>query len=158
MRPATRVVYYGWLGVFGEDLLSYTKPIPRQGTHTKPFWEGARAGKLMLPKCEDCGRVHWYPRHICPNCHSTNLSWIEASGEGTIYTYAVQHLTFGPWKEEAPYVTAYIDLKEGERMLTVLRGVDPEKPEEIKIGARVQVEFEPADDDTHIPFFRVVEE
>ena len=42
-------------------------------------------------------------------------------------------LAFGPWAEEAPYVTAYIDLKEGDRMLSVLRGVDPQKPEEIKI-------------------------
>ena len=43
-------------------------------------------------------------------------------------------------------------------MVTVLRGVDPEKPEDIKIGAPVKVEFEQADDDTHIPFWRVVEE
>ena len=43
-------------------------------------------------------------------------------------------------------------------MLTVLRGVDPEKPEDIKIGAKVVVEFEQADDSTHIPFWRVVEE
>ena len=131
--------------------------IPKRGVHTEPFWDGAKAGKLMLPHCQECNRVHWYPRHICPSCHSMNLSWIEASGEGTIYAYAVQHLSFGPWKEAAPYVTAYIDLKEGDRMLTVLRGVDPEKPEDIRIGATVQVEFEPASDDTHIPFFRIVE-
>ena len=82
---------------------------------------------------------------------------MEASGEGTIHTYAVQHLAFGPWAQEAPYVTAYIDLKEGDRMLTVLRGVDPEKPEEIRIGAPVKVEFEPGNEDVHIPFWRVVE-
>ncbi len=87
-----------------------------------------------------------------------NLEWIEASGEGTVHTYAVQHLAFGPWAAEAPYVTAYIDLNEGDRMLTVLKGVDPGKPEEIKIGTRVKVEFEKASDDIHIPFWRVVEE
>jgi uncharacterized OB-fold protein len=86
-----------------------------------------------------------------------NLEWIEASGEGTVHTFAVQHLVFGPWSEEAPFVTAYIDLKEGDRMLTVLRGVDPEKPEEIKVGAKVKVEFEQANDDTFIPYWRVVE-
>ena len=138
--------------------MAYDKPIPTQGIHTKPFWEGAAEGRLMLPSCQDCNRVHWYPRYICPSCHSMNLEWIEASGEGTIYTYAVQHMAFGPWEGEAPYVTAYIDLKEGDRMLTVLRGVDPNKPEEIRIGARVKVEFEKANDDTHIPFWRVVGE
>ena len=138
--------------------MAYDKPIPTQGIHTKPFWDGAKEGRLMLPRCEDCNRVHWYPRHICPFCHSTNLGWMQASGEGTIHTYAVQHLAFGPWAEEAPYVTAYIDLKEGDRMLTVLRGVDATKPEDIKIGQKVRVEFEQADEETHIPFWRVVEE
>lgn len=137
--------------------MSYTTPIPRQGTHTRPFWQGAKEGKLMLPKCEDCGQVHWYPRHICPHCHSMNLTWVEGSGEGTIYTYAVQHMVFGKWAEQAPFVTAYIDLKEGDRMLTVLRGVDPQKPEEIQIGAAVRVEFEQADDETFVPYWRVVE-
>ena len=106
-------------------ILAYSKPIPKPGLHTRPFWEGAKNGKLMLPKCDDCSHVHWYPRHICPHCHSTNLSWVEASGKGTIHTFAVQHMAFGPWAEDAPFVTAYIDLQEGDRMLTVLRGVDP---------------------------------
>ena len=135
--------------------MSYSTPIPKQGTHTKPFWAGAKEGKLMLPRCKDCGTVHWYPRHICPSCHSMNLEWIEGSGKGTIYTYAVQHLVFGPWHEKAPFVTAYIDVEEGGRMLTVLRGVDPEKPEEIAIGATVTVEFEQADDESFIPYWRV---
>ncbi|MCB1739851.1 MAG: Zn-ribbon domain-containing OB-fold protein [Gammaproteobacteria bacterium] len=138
--------------------MAYNKPIPKQGQHTKPFWDGAKAGKLMLPRCTSCNRVHWYPRLICPFCHSTDLEWIEGSGEGRIHTYAVQHRAAGGWAEEAPFVTAYIDLKEGDRMLTVLRGVDPQKPESIRIGAPVRVEFEPADEDTYIPFWRVVED
>ncbi|MCP5181872.1 MAG: Zn-ribbon domain-containing OB-fold protein [Pseudomonadales bacterium] len=137
--------------------MSYDKPIPPKGTHTRPFWEGTKTGKLMLPRCRDCNRVHWYPRHLCPFCHSRNLEWVQGSGEGTIHTFAVQHLAFGPWAKEAPFVTAYIDLKEGDRMLTVLRGVDPNKPESIPVGAPVRVEFEQADDDTFIPFWRVVE-
>jgi uncharacterized OB-fold protein len=74
-----------------------------------------------------------------------------------LHTFAVQHRAFGGWAEEAPFVTAYIDLNEGDRMLTVLRGVDPKKPEQIRIGSRVKVEFEQANDDIHIPFWRVVE-
>ncbi len=68
----------------------------------------------------------------------------------------MQHRAFGGWAAETPFVTAYIDLNEGDRMLTVLRGVDPTKPEEITIGAKVRVEFEPASEDVHIPFWRVV--
>ncbi len=55
-------------------------------------------------------------------------------------------------------MTAYIDLDEGDRMVTVLRGVDASDPVSIKIGSRVKVEFERASDDIYIPFFRVMEE
>jgi hypothetical protein len=43
-------------------------------------------------------------------------------------------------------------------MFTVLRGVDAENPETIRIGAKVVVEFEQASDDVHIPFWRMVDE
>src|SRR5439155_12987553 len=101
--------------------MPYNKPIPEPSPHTKVFWEGARAGKLMLPGCTNCNRVHWYPRLICPHCHSTELEWIEATGEGRIHTFAVQHRAAGGWTNDVPFVTAYIDLNEGDRMLTVLR-------------------------------------
>jgi uncharacterized OB-fold protein len=86
------------------------------------------------------------------------IEWIEGSGEGRLHTFAVQHRAFGGWAEEAPFVTAYIDLNEGDRMLTVLRGVDASNPESIRIGCKCKVEFEDASDDVKIPFWRVVEE
>jgi len=83
-----------------------------------------------------------------------DLGWAEGSGEGTIHTFAIQHRAFGGWAEEAPFVTAFIDLAEGDRMATVLRGVDPRKPEEIKIGAKVRVQFEEMEG-MFVPFWRV---
>jgi len=138
-------------------VVDYNKPIPDPDPYTSgPFWEGAKEGKLMLPRCTTCNRVHFYPRIICPHCHSSEIEWFEASGEGHLHTFAVQHRGFGGWAEEAPFITAYIDLQEGDRMMTVLRGVDPLKPEEIEIGAKCVVEFEQASDDVYIPFWRVV--
>ena len=61
--------------------MAYEKPIPKRGTHTGPFWDGAKEGKLMLPRCRDCNRVHWYPRFLCPFCHSNNLEWFEGNFE-----------------------------------------------------------------------------
>ena len=137
-------------------MAAYTKPIPEPDPVTQPFWDGAKAGKLMLPRCTNCNRVHWYPRMICTHCHSMDIEWIEASGLGRIHTFAVQHRAFGGWEAELPFVTAYIDMNEGDRMLTVLRGVDATKPETIKIGAPVRVEFEAATEDVHIPFWRAI--
>ena len=130
------------------------KPIPLPSPLTEVFWQGTMEGRLMLPKCNECGKVHWYPRYICPHCHSMDLGWAEGCGEGTIHTFAIQHRAFGGWAEEAPFVTAFIDLAEGDRMAKVLRGVDPRKPEEIKIGAKVRVQFEEMEG-MFVPFWRV---
>ena len=82
--------------------------IPKRGTNTGPFWDGAKEGKLMLPHCKDCNRVHWYPRFICPFCHSMNLEWIEGSGEGTVHTFAVQHLTPPAWQAAEPQADIHV--------------------------------------------------
>ena len=137
--------------------MPYNKPIPEPGDPlTRPFWDAAKEDKLVLPRCTSCNLVHWYPRLICPFSAATEIEWIEGSGIGYIHTFAVQHRAFGGWADETPFVTAYIDLAEGDRMFTVLRGVDPTRPETIKIGAKVKVEFEAASADVHIPFWRVV--
>ena len=139
-------------------MADYNKPIPQPDPLVaKPYWDGAKEGKLMLPRCTTCNRVHFYPRVICPYCHSTDIEWFEASGEGYLHTFAVQHRAGSGWRDEVPFVTAYIDLKEGDRVFTVLRGVDATKPEEIKIGAKCRIEWDEATEEVHIPFWRVVE-
>lgn len=137
----------------------YNKPIPIPDPFVnKPYWDGAKEGKLKLPRCTACSRVHFYPRIVCPNCGSRSIEWIEATGEGYLHTFAVQHRASGGWAEEAPFVTAYIDLREGDRVFTVLRGVDPAQPEEImkKIGALCRIEWDKASDDVSVPYWRVV--
>lgn len=65
-------------------MAEYNKPIPSIDPYvSKPFWDGAKEGKLMLPRCCSCNKCHWYPRIICPFCYSSSIEWIEGSGEGT---------------------------------------------------------------------------
>ncbi len=138
---------------------TYTRPIPDPDIITaNEFWTGAREGRLMLPRCRQCTRAHFYPRVICPHCHSFELEWFEAAGTGTVHTFAVQQRGLGGWNDETPFVTAYIDLPEAVRMMTVLLGVDAEWPESITIGAPVRVEFEQVTDEVSIPFWRVIDE
>jgi len=137
----------------------YSRPIPSPDPVSQPFWDAAQEGRFVLPRCDDCNRVHWYPRVICPFCHSTSIEWIDGAGRGTIHTFAVQqnkNLVARGWGDEVPYVTAYIDLVEGDRMLGVLTNVDPNDPESIKIGSAVEVDYVQASDDVTIPFWKVV--
>ena len=140
--------------------MPYNKPIPIGDPFVaKPYWDGAREGRLMLPRCTACSRVHFYPRSICPNCGEMSIEWIVASGEGYLHSFAVQHRAAGAWAEEVPFVTAFIDLKEGDRVFSVLRGVDATKPFELlaKIGGLCRIEWDEANEEQRIPYWRLVE-
>jgi uncharacterized OB-fold protein len=91
---------------------------PGVSPESKPFWDATGEGKFLLPKCNDCGTVIWYPRTTCPECMSSDVSWFEASGRGTIYSFAVVRRNGGPWRDALPYVLAYVELEEGPRILT----------------------------------------
>lgn len=65
--------------------------LPDPDAFTQPFWDAARVGRLLIRRCADCGRTHFYPRPFCPGCWSRNVLWEEASGRAALYTYSVVH-------------------------------------------------------------------
>ncbi len=135
--------------------MAYDKPLPVIDNESRPFWEGCRQGRLLLQHCGDCGAWVFYPRALCPACHSDNLAWEPASGRGVIHTYTVCHRPAGPaFAADAPYVVALIDLAEGVRMTSNIVGSDPAA---VRIGQAVRVVFEKATDEVTLPKFRVVE-
>ncbi|NYT22437.1 OB-fold domain-containing protein [Alcaligenaceae bacterium] len=101
--------------------------------HSKPFWEAAESGRLLLPLCGDCGKSHWYPRPFCPHCHGFGLTWKDAAGEGTIYASTLMR------RAKEPYIVAAVELDEGPVMLTNI--VTPDFSQ-AGIGARVKVGFD----------------
>ncbi len=62
---------------------------PSRGRETKPFWEALDDERFVLPRCDNCDHVIWYPRLFCPMCHTADVSWFDASGQGTIYSFTV---------------------------------------------------------------------
>ena len=119
-----------------------TRP-PRRTHETAKFWDGCAEGRLLLPKCNDCGELIWYPRLFCPFCASTSVDYTEVSGRGTIYSFTIMRRGSGPFRDHAPYVFAYVELEEGPRLTTNIVGADPES---VFVGQAVQVVFEPAGD------------
>jgi uncharacterized OB-fold protein len=109
-------------------------PAPAVSPETAAFWEATTAGRLVLPRCRSCGTVIWYPRALCPECHSTDIEWIDASGRGVVYSFTVSRRGEGEYREAAPYVLAYVELDEGPRVLTNLVDV---KPVNVTVGMPV---------------------
>ena len=69
---------------------------PAINAETAPYWEGARAGRLMIKTCRSCGEAHFYPRAQCPRCRSLDTEWKEASGRGKIYSWTVMRRASPP--------------------------------------------------------------
>jgi len=120
---------------------------PTVTPETRPFWEAAAEGRLLVKRCEDCGEHHHYPRAACPFCGSERTQWRQASGQGTIYSFSVMR------RAEVPYVVAYVTLEEGPTMMTNI--VDT-RAETIRIGQRVAVRFQPSDGGPPLPVFAPV--
>lgn len=132
----------------------YDKPLPVVDAESQPFWDAAKAHKLVIQQCSGCDRFIFYPRAVCPHCSGDALEWRDVSGEGTIYSFTVARRPAGPaFKDDAPYVIALIDLKEGARMMSniVTGNVDS-----VKIGQGVKVLFEDVTEEITLPKFEVV--
>ena len=94
-------------------------PVPINPQLTAPFWEGARRGELVLPRCRTCSTVFFYPRELCPECLSSNLDWVAASGRGRVYSYTIVHQPAHPsFRADSPYLYAIVQLDEGVRMVS----------------------------------------
>ncbi len=65
--------------------------LPEVDAFTRPYWDAAAEGRLLVRRCGACGAAHHYPREFCPRCWSEDVSWEEASGSATLYTWSVVH-------------------------------------------------------------------
>jgi uncharacterized OB-fold protein len=128
-------------------------PSPGVTLETQPFWDASREGRLVLPRCDACEFVIWYPRRFCPACGSRNVSWFEAAGTGIVYTFTIVAKGTGPYRDSGPYVVAFVELDEGPRLMTNIVDVPPES---VAVGQRVAVVFTPTEDGTALPRFRTI--
>lgn len=131
---------------------AYRKPVPRVDEESKGFWEACRRHELRIQRCRACGTHRYYPRAVCPSCLSSDVEWVLSSGRGTVYTFTVTYQNQAPgFRDELPYVLAYVTLDEGVRVLTNVVGCPVDQ---VVIGMPVEVTFEDVVDDVAIPRFK----
>jgi uncharacterized OB-fold protein len=121
--------------------------IPERTEHNRSFWTGGADGRLHVPYCEPCARWILPPQPDCPDCGAA-LDARAVSGDGTVFTYTVNHHPFNP-AVPPPYVIAIVELVEQEDLRLAANIVDCE-PDSVTIGMPVEVRFERHDfeDDT----------
>jgi uncharacterized protein len=128
---------------------------PFADEHTKPFWDAALQGQLIVSQCTSCGTCLLPPQPRCFHCQATSFTWKDVPGTGTIYSFTVVRHPLAPHLVDAvPYVSAVIELDgtqgAGARIIANVVDCDPDT---VKIGDRVQVSFDKLSDTLALPRF-----
>ena len=123
---------------------------------SKPFWEAANEGKLVIQNCNSCNRLQHPPELICAECKANEtLEWKEMSGKGKIYNYGVVYdCPVRLLQEDQPFNVAVVMLDDDPdiQMYSHLPGVEPD---EVPVGAPVELIFEKSANGQMIPEWQV---
>jgi uncharacterized OB-fold protein len=91
-------------------------------------------GRFMIQRARGSGKYVFYPRVAEPVTGDTDLEWVEASGQGIVYS-----VTVIPRRPPAPDTNVVlVDLSEGPRMISRVEGIAPAG---IRIGMKVQAKI-----------------
>lgn len=135
-------------------MTGYTKPLPELTDLNRPFWEGAREGRLRMQRCDECEHVRYPISEWCPRCLSDRCTWTDLSGRGVVASTIVFHQVYNQaFADDVPYNVSLIQLDEGPRMISNVVGIPPS---DVKVGMAVQVTFDPVTDEVTIPRFTPV--
>ena len=134
-----------------EDSQTPAKPLPEPDDASRPFYDGAMEGRLVMMRCNACGTWRAPARMHCDSCLSTDTRWEQTSGAGTVRSFGIMHQRYHPaFAADIPYNVAIVELAEGPRLVTNIVGISNEA---IRVGMPVVVEFE-RHEDVALPKFR----
>ena len=102
--------------------------------------------RLMGSRCVECDARYVPPRSICVKCFGSNMEWVELSGNGrlaafTCITIAPPFMIAQGYNRKNPYISGVVELEEGGRVDARIEGLDPTRPEGIKVGMPLKVKY-----------------
>jgi len=118
------------------------RPVPEPDGLSRPYWDAARRGELMIQRCNRCRAWQWGPEWICHACLSLDVGWERVDARGVIYSWErVWHPVHPALESAGPYIVVLVELPhaDGVRMIGNLVG-DPRQA--VRIGAPVEAVFE----------------
>ena len=110
---------------------------------TRPFWAAAARGELVIPRCDACACLVWYPDTACRGCGGKRHTWAAVSGRGRVYSFAIVRRAFIPaFADAVPFATGLVALAEDPAIRLVTRIVDCD-PAALRVEQAVRVVFRP---------------
>jgi len=127
------------------------RPLPRAVGLNREFYDQLAAGQLHFQRCDACQTWRHPPRYHCAECGSDRWSWQASSGRGALHSWTVTHEALHPiFADRVPYVVAVVELEEGPRVVSELRGVARDA---LALDLPLRVVLERVSDDTVLHHF-----
>ena len=105
-----------------------------------------REGHFMIQRSASSGAYVFYPRVAEPVTGAMDLTWVKASGKGTVYSATV----IRPRAPAQAYNVCLIDLEEGPRMMSRVDGLAADA---VQIGMPVTARIVQEGDKPLVVFF-----
>jgi uncharacterized OB-fold protein len=131
--------------------LTARRQLPALEPDTAVFWTAGAQGRLMICRCEACGRYQHPPLPRCPACGGDQVSPAPVSGRALVASFTVNHQPWAPGLA-VPFVFAAVELVE-QAELYVFTNIVGCPVEAVRIGMPVEVAFE-RHGDVYLPMFQ----
>jgi uncharacterized protein len=91
-------------------------PVP--DLNDQYFWDGVLDHRLLVQRCVSCSVLRLPPVPMCGSCHSTEWDTLQASGDGTIYSWILSR--HPSQHDDTPRIVVLVQLAEGPRFVSNL--------------------------------------
>jgi uncharacterized OB-fold protein len=119
------------------------RPRPIPDDLSRAFWDACNERRLIVQDCTACDRMQYPPERTCSTCGSAdNLRWREVQGRGTVTgSVVIYDSRLRVWQDQQPFNVAIIALDE-EPEIKFFSNLPGTPPDEVTVGAKVQLIFE----------------
>lgn len=120
---------------------------------SEPFWAAGAEGRLIMPRCGDCGTFRWPAGPFCASCQSQVVEWVPP-GQARIYSFTVLAVPTGEDVSVRRRIAALVAFDEapGVRLISAL--VDAEI-DRVAIDVPVEVQWNKAAN-AQVPVFKLL--
>ena len=95
--------------------------------------------RLEASSCDDCEKILYPPRLVCPACGGRDFTDVTLPREGKVLTYTVVRVPPAGFTEQTPLPIALVELANRVRVMVQIG--DVADPDALEIGMPVRLEF-----------------
>ncbi|TAL39668.1 MAG: Zn-ribbon domain-containing OB-fold protein [Spirochaetes bacterium] len=133
------------------DIFKGVEPLVVKSKISVPYhwWAGETASTfyvtlrdkqaIMGTRCAKCAKLFLPPRKTCPLCFGTEMEWKAVKTAGVVQAFTVVRRQLAAMSKKAPVIYALIKLEGADSGF--LHVLDQVRPEDVKIGMRVEAKF-----------------